>query len=394
MIRNILIALLFLSFHLSIFSQEIEELYQKGDFEALIKFADKTEDLSNEELYYIGHAFFQLEDDPNAIKMYDKAIENGLDEDYVYLYKGLALRYNKQLDESLKFFELAVEKNPHSQKNVTELGNCYYFQEKLDEALPHFIKARELDYELGDPYIKIPIIYAAKEEFDKALEEYKTSAQMIPKQDPTYLELLVQIGAIEYSIFENYDNAKNAFSEIIEKTPDFYDIYPDLIKTHYALGEYEKGDELFEILKEKYEAKELSEDFMKYKNTPIAGFKWNGQTVAVYKNFEEPKELLDIMYKVYLIGKDGRTIERTMMTEKTIQFEEDGAKHVFCESPKNGGHITYPVGWNTDDIPFESLKETILSVLNEEIKFGAASNLGSEPSSEKSKKKKKRKKNK
>jgi hypothetical protein len=34
------------------------------------------------------------------------------------------------------------------------------------------------------------------------------------------------------------------------------------------------------------------------------------------------------MYKIYLLSKDGKSVERTLMTEKTIQLGEDGAKHL------------------------------------------------------------------
>jgi tetratricopeptide (TPR) repeat protein len=139
-------------------AQTIEELYNNRSFEELIKFADKSEGLTGEQLYCVGYAFFQLENDAKAIEMYDKAIAKGLDDDYVYLYKGLSLRYDNQNEKAIENFKIAINRNPKGQKNFTELANTFFYQEIYDSAIVYFYKARDLDFELGDPYFKIPYI--------------------------------------------------------------------------------------------------------------------------------------------------------------------------------------------------------------------------------------------
>ncbi|PIQ14766.1 MAG: hypothetical protein COW67_12055, partial [Flavobacteriales bacterium CG18_big_fil_WC_8_21_14_2_50_32_9] len=175
------------------FSQTIEELYSQRNYKKLIEYSN-SETLTKEECYYIGYAYFQLEDDKNAIKMYDLAINMGLDDDNIYLYKGLSLRYDKQYNKAIENFRIAVQKNPKRQKNYTELANSFYLTNQYDSALLYFYKAREQEFELGDPYFKIPNIYHIQENFEKALEEYQISASLIDKKDPTYIDLLKNIG--------------------------------------------------------------------------------------------------------------------------------------------------------------------------------------------------------
>jgi hypothetical protein len=55
-------------FSTNVFSQTIEELYEQRNFSELIKNANSTT-LTKEECFYIGYAYFQLEDDTNALKM-------------------------------------------------------------------------------------------------------------------------------------------------------------------------------------------------------------------------------------------------------------------------------------------------------------------------------------
>ena len=71
-------------------AQSIKDLYTQRNYKELIKFEDKS-DLTELECYFVGFAFFQLENDEKAIKMYDKAISLGLDDAHIYLYKGLAI---------------------------------------------------------------------------------------------------------------------------------------------------------------------------------------------------------------------------------------------------------------------------------------------------------------
>ncbi|OBQ50219.1 hypothetical protein JJL45_11805 [Tamlana sp. s12] len=364
-------------------AQTVEELYNKRDFKELIKFADKSEDLTKEQLYCVGYAFFQLENDKKAIEMYDKAITRGLDDDNIYLYKGLSLRYDQQYDKAVETFKIAIDRNPKGQKNYTELGNTFYYQKKHDSALVYFYKARELDFELGDPYFKVPDIYHIQQNFTKALEEYYTSASLINKEDPTYIEILKSIGLLEYTVTKNYNNSIKAYSEVVSLLPKDYNIYPKLIKAYYANENYMKGDSLISIMKAEYEKGTLPEEYQKYGSVAIDEFEWNGQKVITYKYFKETKETLDIMYKIYLLSKDDKSVERTLMTEKTIQIGEDGAKHLLCEREKNGVHHTYPYGWSTDEIDYPSLKKSVILVLNKEMNPSASSSFGTKPKDKK-----------
>lgn len=370
-------------------SQTIEELYEEKNFNELIKFENKVDELNTEQIFFVGYAFFQLENDGKAIEMYDKAIAKGLDSDYIYLYKGLSLRYDKQYKKAIENFKLAINRNPESQKNYTELANTFYFQEKYDSALVYFYKARNLDFQIGDPYFKIPNIFHIQEKFKEALEEYKISASLINKNDPVYIDLLKSIGQLEYTVFKRYDNAIKAYSEMISLIPKDYDMYPKLIKAYYANEDYVKGDSLFTIMKLEYEKGKLSEEYQQYGSVAIDEFEWDGQKIITYKNFKEPSKTLDIIYKIYLLSKDGKSIERTLMTEKTIQIKEDGVKHLLCEREKNGTHHTYPYGWSSDEIDYPSLKKAVVFVLNKEMNPAASSNFGEKQTKNKKKKKNK-----
>jgi tetratricopeptide (TPR) repeat protein len=356
-------------------AQTIEELYNKRDFKELIKFADKTETLTKDQLYCVGYAFFQLENDFKAIEMYDKAIEKGLKDDYIYLYKGLSLMYDKQYDKAVETFKIAIERNPKGQKNYTELGNTFYYQKKYDSALVYFYKARELEFELGDPYFKVPDIYHIQQNFSKALEEYYISASIINKEDPTYIEILKSIGLLEYADKKNYNNSIKAYSEVLLILPKEYNLYAKLIKAYYANENYTKGDSIFNILKTEYNKGELPKEMQEVRGETVDEFTWNGQRVSAMKYYKTPTEFAEPIYQFFLIDKTGTKVEKKILTEKT-SIDIDGTKHLLCGVDKEtGAHYTYPIGWKTNEIDYKKLKEYVILILNDEIKPQASSNF-------------------
>lgn len=354
--QSILIALFFTLVLGNYRAQNIQELYEKGDYEALVKYEDKIDSLRNFDLYCLGFAFFQLENDKKAIEMYDKALEKGLDKYYVYLFKGISYRYDGQDNKAIDNFRMAIAKNPNIQKSYTELGNTFYSQNKTDSALHYFYKARELPYELGDAYIKIPNILHVQEKYDKALKEYKLSADLIDKEDPYFIELLKNIGLLEYTDTKNYANAVKAYSKVIGLVPDQYQLYPKLIKACYANEDFEHGDEVFNILKEKYEKEELPKEMMEMKGVTVDEFEINGQGVSVVKYYKEAKDFADETFRFFLLNKKHTEVVRKIHTEKSIM-----GGHFICEYKKNT-HINHG-GFKDDKIDYKLYKEVVISIM-------------------------------
>lgn len=358
-------------------SQTIADLYENRDFKKLVSYSDKIDSLNGDELYCIGFAFFQLEDDLNAIKMYDAAIEKGNTKDYVFLYKGLALQFDGQLSNARKNYHLAIAANPKGQKNYTELGNSFYHERKLDSALYYFQIARDQSFELGQPYYMVPHIYQLQSNYEKAIEEYYKSAGLIDKKDPFYSDITKQVAILEYTVTKNYKKCAEVLEKYIALNPDDFLSYETLIKALNASEQYKKANEYFELLRIAHNEEKLDAGAQKYGNITFANTEWNGRRVVVVKYFKEPTEMLDVIYKVLLLDEKGEDVERRLITEKTVQLEKNGPKHLLCERENDGDHITYSYGWKTDEISLEELLEACFKVFEGEIKVGASSTIKS-----------------
>ena len=358
-----------------IYGQTISELYNDKNFQAVVKFEKNAGRLSPEELYMVGFAFFQLENDNKAIEFYDKAISRGLDSAYVHYDKGLSLRYAKRFDEAIKEFDIAIKKAPSNQMYMSEKGFAYYYSGQMDKALSVFLEAQSLPNDFQAPFYMVGHIYHIKNEFNKALEEFYNALKHISKDNTYYLSTLTDVGQLEYTVTKDFEKSAKAYEEAISITPQNYKLYPKLIKAYNAGKQHTNADRIFGLMKIAFERNELAEEEMEFKNIAIDEYEWEGQKITVYKYLIDPQKSLDISYKVYLLTKAGDKIERTFMVEQTVQ-NQDNVKHLLCEQDKKTGrHITYPYGWKTDDIPLDDLKKAVGLVLDGKMKQGASSNF-------------------
>lgn len=373
------IATIIFTFLLYSFSQAqtVTELYQNKNFQELVKLEQKADKLAPDELYMVGYAFFQLENDNKAIEFYNKAIQKGLDNGSVYFYKGLSLCYLKKYEEALKEIETALKKEPTNQEFMNQKGQIYRYQGKEEIALEFFEKATKLPNTFGEPFFWVAYIYHGKQEFQKALNLYYLASEKVSKENSYYSTTLESIGQLEYTYTKDYSKSAKAYAQAIELNPENYELYYKLMKSLNAAKEYNEAENIFKLVKKAFEDGKLPQTDMEIRTVPVAEFQWNGQTASITRSLIDPKETLDISYKVFLLTKDGEKVERRFVVEKTVQLEENGAKHLLCEQDKKTGeHITYPYGWSTDKIQLDDLEDAVKLILDGKMKYAAKSAPG------------------
>lgn len=363
-------SLLYLTTH----AQTVTDLFNKRDFKELIKFESKADQLTPKELYMLGYAFFISENDAKALAFYDKAMAKGLDDGLVHFYKGLSLYYLHKYDDALKEVEVALQKEPTNQEYLNQKGMIYRHQGQPDKALAVFEEATKLPNTYGEPFFWVAYSYHEKNDFKKALELYYIAKENVPPTNDRYLVTLQNIGQLEYTFTKDYGKAAEAYALAVSVHPADYVWYPKLIKAYNGNKEYAKADSVFGLLKAAYEKKALPREDMEFKSTAIDESEWNGQRMTVYRSFDEPVNMLDISYKVYLLNKKADKIERTFTIEKTLQLTDKDPKQLLCEQgKKRGSHTTYPYGWVTDTIPLDDLKKAVIAVLEDKMRPAASS---------------------
>jgi tetratricopeptide (TPR) repeat protein len=359
------------------YGQTATELYKSRNFKELVKLEKNVDQLTPEELYMVGYAFFQLENDNKAIEFYDKAIDKGFDNGSSHFYKGLSLCYLKKFEDAMKEVEIALKYDPTNQEYMNQKGLIYKYQGQEDKALEIFELATKLPNTFGEPFFWVAYIYHGKQDFRKALDLYYVALENVPKENSYYPATLESIGQLEYTVTKDYLKSAKAYTEAVQIDNENYELYSKLMKSYNAAKEFTKADSIFGLVKSAYEKGKLPKEEMEFKNIAIAQFEWNGQIATIRKSFIDPKEMLDISYKVFVLNKAGDEIERRFVVEKTIQIGKDGPKHLLCEQDKKTGtHYTYSYGWSFDNIPVDDLQRAVIMILDGKMKPAASSNFG------------------
>lgn len=311
------------------FAQKVDKLFNEEKYAELTALEKESSSFTNQELYYLGFAFFRQENDIKAIEYYNKALEKGFDHSVLFFQKGLSELFLEKYDDALADFNTAISKNPMAQ---------FYIE-----------KAR---------------VYSKTKDI---VNEEKTYAEGLLKSqkqnDSWYLQLLKNAGNFYYAQVKDFSKSEKIYADGIAKFPESYELYEKRIKALNAGDKFIEADRIFDQLKNLYSKKLLSEDYMKFKNVAVDEFSWNGQWINIYKSFEKPKETLDSLYKVYLIDKTGKKVERKFNIEKTIQIEKTDPEFVICEESQNG-HRTYPVGFKNENFRITELRKEITKILD------------------------------
>ena len=371
-------------------AQTVTSLYEAEDYDALIRLQDKSDSLTAKELYFVGQALYYKDQDKAAIKCYDLAIKKGLDDDLVYLKKGLAQQYIDDLKGAQKSLRQAYVRNRNNQETITSIGNIFLFEEKLDSALAYFQQATLLPYEYAEPYFKLGYTYQLLEKFDQAIEAYTKAQKSIDQEHPRMLDVLSNKAVIQVYGTKDYPGGITSLETLIQLAPDQYDYYSLLIQAYNSNEEPELGDSLFRVIQIEYEAGKLPEDLTKYETILIDEFYWEGRLMRTFRYFDDPTEMLDITFKTYMINEEKDSVEHLFTSEKTIQLGKKGPKHLLC-AWAGEKHLNYGFGWAEDLIAHKAYKAAMLSVLEEKRNPAAMSVSGTKESEKKRKKRKKKK---
>ncbi len=322
-------------FSSGIFAQKIEKLFNEGKFEELTTFEKESSTFTGEELYYLGFAFFRLENDEKAIEYYNKALQKGFDNALVYYHIGLSQMYQKKYDEAVKSINIGLESHPLAE---------FYFE-----------KIR---------------IYSIKEDPVSQEKTFLEALQKSGEKDSWYVKIVLFAGGFYYGK-KDYKKSEKIYKDAILSLPKEYELYIKLIKSLNVQNKFSEADSYFEKMRALYEKKELSEDEMKFKNLNVDQFNWKNQVVNIHKYFDKPKEMLQPLYVLYLINENGDKVERKFKIEKTLQMEKADPEFVICEETKDG-HSTYPIGFKDENFTLEDLRKEITNILNNKYNIAAS----------------------
>lgn len=151
---------------------------------------------------------------------------------------GEAYLASGNLISALKELKKAETLNPSDHITQYDLGLLYYYRERYDLAIEHFEKAIRLKNDYAPAINSLGNVYAAKGNWDKAIEIYKSIAEDAFYGTPHFA---LSNMAIAYYHKKEYGQAEKYFYEALALKKDFVNALWGLAMTYNATGRYSEA---------------------------------------------------------------------------------------------------------------------------------------------------------
>ena len=100
---------------------------------------------------------FYTHDDDEILKLCDSGLKYDEKNQGLLYYKGLALYYKGELDESKSVYEYLEEEYPNNSYSNLKLGDIYKVEENYNKALEYYNKQIELNYSITDYFRRVDV---------------------------------------------------------------------------------------------------------------------------------------------------------------------------------------------------------------------------------------------
>lgn len=197
-------------------------------------------------LQILGILYYNYkQNDDEAIKYFNKCIENNPADGDNYYYEGLCYLRKNDDDNAIKFFMQALSKNTQNFIDAKfRLGQAYYRKKIYLDAINYLEQVIKVNPGHVEALELLGIIYHVRNESAKAIKTLKSVIKHNPKNFNAYYLL-----GLNYFKEKKYDMMIDSYKKAIEINPDFADAHYNLGMAYYYSNMYEEAIKELEIAK-------------------------------------------------------------------------------------------------------------------------------------------------
>lgn len=285
-----------------------EELIKKGDFEyskgrieKAIEYYEKAlkkDHLSFEINSKLGTMRMSIRDYNGAIKAYKKALKSNPDNSQIYFFMGNAYQAMGRVNEAIRTYEELLQRLEYDQFGFWSILSKLYkqneeeekaktlYKEKLEEAK----KAVENDPDNSESHHKMAIVRRYESNHEKAVENLEKAIELNSSEPIYYSEIvdsLINLSDLDQEKAKDDPNIQKAIS-ILKKAIDNLDnskkVYEELSNIYLMSNQNKKAAEALKELLEKYP--DYEDVYYRYHN-------------ILDKNLEDYDEIINTYSKLY-----------------------------------------------------------------------------------------------
>ncbi len=288
----------------SFVNEKYELLDQQEQYEAIIALIKESDEAtySATDFFYLGLAYFRLEND----------------------------------NEAQKYLKMAIQKAPEFSRPYYYLAGSYYYTNNFSEAINNYFKCIELNKKDSKAYKMLGVIFEKQGDYKTALEYYSQFYKIEKSADAAY-----SMAYIHYEM-KDYKKAKAYVEEYLKSNKDSFSMTNLMILILYSNGEYKKAIKYEEQLRKIWN-QSTDESIKKQSFFIINSFSYDRYEIDVYEKFDLSGDFYyPLTCNVWL---DGNLI-KTVNLEYDAVTEEFGTPYLLGIDKLNPKkHLTTNIGF-------------------------------------------------
>jgi len=224
--------------------------FQRGYLEqAEVSFQQALQDDpdSAEALYGIGSVYLNQNKNADARQMFERCVK--LKPNYpetlpdAWNNLGVLATREGNVDQSIEYFQQALEINPHHLLSLENLGNAYRLEKRWNEAQEVLERAVAVSPEDAEANYSLGMVFAQTSNTAKAYEHLQRAL----KARPVYPEALNNLGIL-FLVTHRRDDAVASFEQCIRVAPAFDQAYLNLARIYALEGNKDKARQVLSNL--------------------------------------------------------------------------------------------------------------------------------------------------
>lgn len=171
--------------------------------------------------FILASYFKHLNKSDEALKIVKEIVRDEKNANKVWAYNlwGLMLYDQKEYNEAINKYNLALNEDPKFVIAHTNLGIVYYDDGKHNKAKESYEKAIDLDPKSSPAYNNLGRVYYAEGDYSKAIKSYKKAISLDPTDSSAYYNLGIVYSNENYDK-RDYSKAKEMYEKVIEIDPE------------------------------------------------------------------------------------------------------------------------------------------------------------------------------
>jgi len=357
---------IFLSFQLigqsdSLFLDELRASLDVQNFEEVINRTADVTTLSEDGKYLRGCAFYYLDKEEEALKLFDGIIASDSTSRGSRYFKSRIHFGREEYNIALQTINDALNYVEDDPDYFSLKGEILANKGNLEESIPILQKALTMDNCSEFNYLLLADIYEAVGKYDEGADLLRGACTTVGEES-YYYEMILFETAINYFKRDNPAGAKDILIKLRSTHPSPKNT-EKLIQAHYALGEYKAGDAYKEELYKAHEAgslpEELKEEFC------FDQYSFGDKYIIVVERFAEPEGLY-YKHVFYVLDNENKLLE-TFQTEWSFAVEQTGKKYVLggtINSDEGRRHNSYWSYTFDENFNYDELKKAISDIMS------------------------------